>query len=182
MRLTAFQITLFCLLVPLSALSLDLGKYEEQCSSIGFKPKTTAFGDCVLELRSRDLGKAKSIGSINDSGDGTPEHATCQRYGFVSGTTEYAQCRMQIDLAKTQAMEQRRQYEEQQAAQQRARDRAKGEAALLLGLGMMSGQQPRQPFGVSNTLQPLPPINRTYNLPGGKFMTCNTLGLVTNCQ
>ena len=178
MRFAVVKVILLSCIFPNTVLGLDLGAYEAKCASIGFKPKTPAFGECVLELRSRDSGTSRF--SSNDVGDGSSEHLTCRRYGFVTGTTDYAQCRMQIDLAKSQAMEQRRQYEDQLAAQERAKDRARGEAALLLGLGMMAGQQ-RPPPRFSN-VEPVPPINRIYNLPGGRFMTCNTVGMVTNCQ
>lgn len=35
----------------------DLSSYEKTCSEIGFKPKTPDYGDCVLELRSRETKK-----------------------------------------------------------------------------------------------------------------------------
>lgn len=111
-----------------NALALDLTAYESQCSEIGFKRKTPAFGECVLELKSRESGSERV--SANSQGDGSAEHSTCARYGFRAGSTEYAQCRMQIDLAKSQAQEQQRQYERQAASRQEEKNRAKGEAAL----------------------------------------------------
>jgi len=179
MRYAVVQVILFGVFYCLPATALDLQKYEELCSSIGFKQKTPAFGECVLELRAREAKSSK--GRADELGDGSVDHATCRKYGFISGSAEYSQCRMQIDLARAQALDQKRQYEEQVAAQQRARERAKGEAALLMGLGMLAGQQRPSTSGF-NAIEPLPPINRIYNLPGGKFMTCNTLGMVTNCQ
>jgi hypothetical protein len=176
MRLTTFKMIFLTLVSSTAALGMDLGKYEEQCADIGFKKKTQAFGECVLELKSRGESAA-----VNNQGNGAVDHATCIRYGFRTSTSEYAQCRMQIDLARSQAQEQQAQYERQFAEQQRAKERARGEAALLLGLGMMAGQ-PRAPvMNGFNNFTP-PPINRIYNLPGGKFMTCNTVGMVTNCQ
>lgn len=165
-----------------SAQALDLSRYENMCADIGFKRKTPAFGECVLELRSKDVVEkpAPLITSNSNIVDQSPDHATCSRYGFTSGTTEYAQCRMQIDLARKQAIEQQRQYEEQLAAQKKAKDRARGEAAFLMGLGMMSGQVPGAGFN-NNFLTP-PPAMRVYNLPGGKSMTCSTMGAFTNCN
>ena len=165
-----------------SAQALDLSKYENMCTDIGFKRKTPAFGECVLELRARDaVEKPNPVANNNNNvGDQSPDHATCTRYGFTADTTDYAQCRMQIDLARKQAVEQQRQYEEQLAAQKKAKDRARGEAALLMGLGMMSGQVPAAGFN-SNSLTP-PPSMRVYNLPGGKSMTCSTMGAFTNCN
>ena len=119
---------------------------------------------------------------IKRDGDGSTDDILCKKYGFKLQTNGYAQCRMQIELAKSQAQEQQRQYESQVAEQEKARERAKGEALLMLGLGMMSGgsQRPssRSQF---NTIEP-PQMDRIYNLPGGKFMRCSTLGMVTNCQ
>jgi hypothetical protein len=171
----------FLLLIPsTSVLALDLTSYESQCAEIGFKRKTPAFGECVLELRSRETTSSKL--RQNSLGDGSADHSTCARYGFSTGTTEYAQCRMQIDLAKSQAQEQQRQYERQVAEQEKAKERAKGEAALFLGLSMMAGGGQRPSGGNSfNNISP-PPSNRIYNLPGGKSMSCNTMGLVTSCQ
>lgn len=159
--------------------ALDLSTYENQCADIGFKPKTQPFGECVLELRERErVGVRLPIRAVTQ-GDGSPDHSTCNRYGFIAGTNEYAQCRMQIDVARAQAQEQQRNYEIQAAEQRRARDKAQGEAMLMLGLGMMGGGRPSvkpQP-----TLEP-PSPTRMYNLPGGKFMTCRTMGSVTNCM
>jgi hypothetical protein len=183
MRSSTYKIIFICLIWCHCAYAADLSAYENQCAEIGFKRKTPAFGDCVLELHSRGSPAPKTQNSnANLSGDGSPDHATCSKYGFRVGTTEYAQCRMQIDLARNQAQEQQRQYEEQIAAQQKAKDKAKGEAALLLGLGMMAGGGQRQPiYNNFNALQP-PQMDRIYNLPGGKFMRCSTMGMVTNCN
>jgi hypothetical protein len=181
MRAAINQVIFLLFLSSTHVLALDLTAYESQCAEIGFKRKTVAFGECVLELKSRESTTARA--SANSQGDGSADHSTCVRYGFGVGTTEYAQCRMQIDLAKSQAQEQQRQYERQVAEQQKAKDRAKGEAAFLMGLSMMAGGGQRQPGGNSfNNIPPPPAINQIYNLPGGKFMTCNTMGRVTNCQ
>ena len=183
MRTSTYKIIFICLAWCHFAFATDLSVYENQCAEIGFKRKTSAFGDCVLELHARGSSLQKATSSATpSSGDGSPDHVTCFKYGFRVGTTEYAQCRMQIDLARTQAQEQQRQYEEQIAAQQKAKDKAKGEAALLLGLGMMAGSGQRQPINNNfNALQP-PQMDRIYNLPGGKFMRCSTMGMVTNCN
>jgi hypothetical protein len=34
----------------------ELNAYKATCKDIGFKPKTPAFGDCVLELKKRSSG------------------------------------------------------------------------------------------------------------------------------
>jgi hypothetical protein len=41
----------------------DLSSFEKTCTEIGFKPKTPDYGDCVLELRSRELKKVNKAKS-----------------------------------------------------------------------------------------------------------------------
>ncbi len=161
--------------------ALETSSEERTCAEIGFKRKTEAFGNCVLDLLER--GKSSSIAS-ND-----PDDATCKKYGFRSGTSDYAKCRQQIDMAKQQANQDRIRFEEEQRRyqaqldeQKKQRERAAGMAMLGMGLGMMSGQNPG---GYSNYSPVTPPspqsMNRTYMLPGGKIMNCSTTGNITNC-
>lgn len=181
MRSTVVKVAFSAFSLSQAVFALDLSAYENQCADIGFKRKTPPFGECVLELRARGATIARSPANAASQGDGTPDHSTCSRYGFNAGTTEYAQCRMQIDVARSQAQDQQRQYEAQVAEQQKAKEKAKGEALLMLGLGMMAGGGQRPSSSNFNTIQP-PQMDRIYNLPGGKFMRCSTLGMVTNCQ
>ena len=173
------------------AFALDLTKHEQTCSEIGFKPKTPAFGECVLELHGRDSktnsskpSQANSTQTVtpqqNARGDGTTDHTTCAKYGFQAGTTEYSQCRMQIDTARKQAEEQERQYQEQVDAQARAKEKAQGEALFLFGMGLLSGAQPNAQSSNLPFIQP-PRTRHTYTLPNGKMMTCTTNGGFTNC-
>jgi hypothetical protein len=182
MRSTVVKVAFIAFSLSQAVFALDLSAYENQCADIGFKRKTQPFGECVLELRARGGTSARSPVNAVSQGDGTPDHSTCSRYGFNAGTTEYAQCRMQIDVARSQAEEQQRQYESQVAEQNKAKEKAKGEALLMLGLGMMAGGGQRQTNNSNfNIIQP-PQMDRIYNLPGGKFMRCSTMGMVTNCQ
>jgi hypothetical protein len=185
MRSTTYQITATLLMLCSQAIALDLTNYENACAEIGFKKKTPAFGECVLELHSREgktaPAKQKQAQNAIGHGDGTPDHATCAKYGFQAGTTEYSQCRMQIDTARTQARQQQNEYEQQLAAQKKAKEEAQGEALFLLGMGMLSGSAPKRSNNNNSFIQP-PQPDRIYNLPGGKFMRCSTLGMVTNCQ
>jgi hypothetical protein len=92
----------------------ELGHYKKMCGQIGFAERTEAFGECVLELRKRDVSTEERIASPNSAepiGDGTPDDATCAGYGFRVGTTEYAACRQQIDVARSQAEQLQQQYE-----------------------------------------------------------------------
>jgi hypothetical protein len=172
--------------VAVNASGLDLSGYEAICSDLGFTFKTQRHGECVLELYSRSKSATPTQstsshpGSALSRGDGSPDDATCVKYGFQRVGAEYAQCRMQIDLARNQALEQQRQYEAQLIERQREQEKARGAALLLHGLNTMSGGRRSPP----STMLPLAPPNSTriYNLPGGKFMTCSTMGTVTNCM
>ena len=184
MRSSTYQIAATFLMLGSQAMALDLTNYENTCTEIGFKKKTPAFGECVLELHSREVKtapvKQKQAQTAISQGDGTPDHATCAKYGFQAGTTEYSQCRMQIDTARKQAEEQERQYQDQLSAQARAKEKAQGEAIFLLGMGLLSGAKPNAQSNNLPFIQP-PKRNHTYTLPNGKMMTCNTNGSFTNC-
>ena len=175
-----FASTLLAITHCTFAETLDFTRYEDKCADIGFERRTPSFGGCVLELREREKTQKQMPPLANSGGDGSPEDATCSRYGFVSGTAEYAQCRMQIDFAKNEMQERQRRYEEQLAERKRAKDRARGQAMLMLGLGMMGGNT-HTPTSNANNFTPPPPM-QIYNLPGGRSMTCSTMGAFTNCR
>jgi len=89
-------------------------------------------------------------------GDGTPDDATCQRYGYKPNQSDYAGCRLQLDQMKQQAEYQQRQYElqlqqyqQQQVAyeaqvqaQEKERQRRKWEMIGRLGAGMANSTSP----------------------------------------
>ncbi len=172
---------LFLLISPYS-FAIDTSKEEATCVDIGFKRKTPAFANCVLELVERS-------GVSNAASQNDPDDATCRKYGFNPRTNEYATCRLQIDQAKRDAQRQQAQYNEQQRQyqaqldeQKKQRNQAQGMALMQMGAGISSGAyNSRNGYG---TL-PIPPAPidapRTYVLPGGKAMTCTTTGTVTNC-
>ena len=187
MRTPVNKIIFLLSVYMIEANALDLTNYESTCSEIGFKRKTPAFGECVLELHDRESKKSSSsqktskpVSASVTQGDGTPDHATCAKYGFQANTNEYAQCRMQIDTARKQAEEQERQYQEQVAAQARAKEKAQGEALFLFGMGLLSGAQPNAQSSNLPFIQP-PRTRHTYTLPNGTMMTCTTKGGFTNC-
>lgn len=77
--------------------ALEEAKLE--CRSLGFAEKTEKYGSCVLELsrRAEDV-RAVNPDPVDDANH--PDAAACQRYGYRRGSTGYADCRMQLDLAK----------------------------------------------------------------------------------
>jgi hypothetical protein len=185
------KLLFFCIIAG-NVFALDTSVEEKTCSEIGFKRKTEAFGNCVLELFQRKGGQdarnqSQTAGQAPISND--PDDATCRKYGFKAGTNEYAQCKQQIAQAKQDAQRQQAQYEAQQRQyqaqlieQKRQRETAASMALLNMGLGMMAGGSPQTNFGPP-PVAPQPPanLNRTYILPGGRMMNCNTTGSITNC-
>ena len=195
MRVTFIKL-INSLLVSLSifgyAYALDTSEEEKICVEIGFKRKTESFGNCVLELVQRKGYQSNRQSSQTTSQSfisNDPDDATCRKYGFRAGTNEYAQCRQQIDQARQDAQRQQAQYEAQQRQyqaqlneQKRQREAAASMALLNMGLGMMAGGSPATNFLPPPVApQPPPNLNRTYILPGGRMMTCNTTGAITNC-
>jgi len=186
MRTATLKIIYFFTLLGLAGQvnAIQTGDEEKICSDIGFKKKTEAFGRCVLELLERNNTSSAKANQAPQSND--PDDATCKKYGFRSGSNEYATCRLQIDQARqdaqrqqAQLQQQQRQYEEQLEAQRDARSRAAGLALLNLGLGTMAGGN----LPGTAPVAPVPPqnFNRTYTLPGGRIMNCTTTGTMTNC-
>jgi hypothetical protein len=182
-------VLLFCVGL---AHALDTSEQEKACLDIGFKKKTPAFANCVLELMDRQ-GSGNSASNSNNQtySSNDPDDATCQKYGFKPRTNEYANCRQQIDIAKQQAQqqlaqyeEQKRQYDAQMAEYKKRRETAANLALMQCGLNMMSTGNCS---GVRNVgpapIAPMAPSYgpRTYYLPGNRVMTCTTSGNITNC-
>ncbi len=196
-----------CLLIPSIAMAKDLDAYGAECKEIGFKPKTPAYGDCVLELRKRDLGntpiQSKATITTNTpsqaKGDDSTEDIACQRYGFRPQTDAYGQCRMQLDNTKKQMQAQQSQYEEQkriydqqQAQYEREKSRQKGLALLRYGSALASGTSPYFSDNVANAnsqvfgTAPPPPRNTiqtyTIRLPNSKTMNCTYINNNMDCH
>lgn len=119
----------------------DTANEEQTCKEIGFRPKTIAFGDCVLELLSRREGssgnasspvsrppthsiapqKTQYVAANTDQAidaNLTPNGRTCSNYGFKPKSVEFGQCLLQLDEAQRQAQLQQQQYNLQLAQYQ----------------------------------------------------------------
>jgi len=169
-----YMLILLLLVNATTSIAIDTSEQEKACSEIGFKKKTEAFANCVLELVSRESSNAP----INPN---DPDEATCRRYGFKPQTNEYASCRQQIDQARIQARQQQAQYQQQLDAYNKQKSQAAGLAMMGMGLGMLSNNS----SGSSGYGSPPPPPQmgpRTYMLPGNKMMTCTTTGNITSCN
>ena len=198
-----FLLIVFC--PPVFA--LDLSVYENQCSEIGFKKKTPAFGECVLELHSRGVPLQKASNSTQaNTGDGTNEHKTCTKFGLVTGTNQYSECRLKIDIAKKEQaqrqaayeaeqqryQEEQRRYEAQVAEYEKEKERQKGLALMRFGAALAGGTSSsfaenfgnagRQSLGIAPTPPTRPQIqNFTITNPAGRMTNCTVVGNNINC-
>lgn len=116
---------------------------EKICKNIGFRPKTEAFGSCVLELVDRDIPTSTASTSSTAKSTSTqasskrspvavkaatrevapsvplsPNEQTCANYSFKKGTQAFGQCLMQLDQIQQQAMLAERQHQLQLAQYQ----------------------------------------------------------------
>jgi hypothetical protein len=189
-------VSIFLLLnVNTFVFAIDTSKEEKTCNEIGFKRKTEAFANCVLELVQRN-NSSQSVRSSQPSqiSSGNPDDITCNNYGFKTGTNDFAQCKLQINTARQQAQlqqqqyeQQKRQYDEQQAkiaSDKEKQDRRKAaEVFLRYGSGQsvtnaIADTAAGKPFPQT---RPQPPQQTSIMLPGGKMVHCETVGNVTNC-
>ena len=141
---------------------------EKICKNIGFRPKTEAFGSCVLELVDRDIptptasksSAAKStsaqasskrspvavkaaIREVAPSVPLSPNEQTCVNYSFKRGTQAFGQCLMQLDQIQQQAMLAERQHQLQLAQyQQQVKKDEFWSAVGRMGAGMANSTSP----------------------------------------
>lgn len=212
-----------------AAICADLSGYEATCLDLGFKKRTPAFGECVLELDRRSTDQQKQAERQRDEqqrqlqesqrqaqeqqrqqqerqrvseaakqGDGSPDHQTCYRYGFQSGTTPYAECRMKIDMARRDIEQKQaayetdgRRYQEQVAAYEKEKERQKSRKLLEFGARLMGGTSPNFATNVGNAgagtmgIAPIAPQqpsieNYTITMPGGRLTNCTYIPATRN--
>lgn len=182
----AVKIIFFTFALVTAANATDLSSYEAICKDIGFKKKTEAFGECVLELAEREQSSKSSQPTSADD-------QTCQKYGFKPKTQAFAECKFKLDMGKkesAQAQEkyarEKAEYDRQVAAMQREQEKARAMKQLELGLRMMGGQSPVNAINSVGTNAPIAPsipspINQTITTPSGRMINCTTIGNNTNC-
>jgi hypothetical protein len=171
-------------LVPTQNSSDEISTTNEEntCLKVGFKIKTEAFGNCVLELLSRKNDESLTLNE--------DEHL-CVSYGFRMGSENFASCRLQMAQARWQASQQQIQYEEQKKQYENqmefARNKARQENArrtLDLSLRLLNGQSPTDALlgaGSGVPIAPKLPPPQTIILPGGRLITCDSQINVTTC-
>jgi len=198
MRTKVIQIILGAIYLPIGThlYAIDTSAEEKTCAEIGFKPKTEKFASCVIELYER----SKNISNPAQTNASDPDDAACQKYGFKRGTTPYAECRQQIDLARTsfqQRLEEHNaqlaRYEEEKKRYEKAvedeRRRRMSAAMMVYGLGLASGMRPDEASARALGIQPpqrprIHPELETYQhritLPNGNVMNCRQNGTNPN--
>lgn len=212
MRTSIVKIVLLaCFLLTCGYSVAGLAEHEVTCSELGFKKKTQAYGECVLELDQREsAGRIQSIKQsqqqAQQKGDGTNEHQMCVKFGFTVGSAPYSDCRLKIDIAKREQaqrqaayeieqqryQEEQRRYEAQVAEYERQKEKQKGEAMMRFGLALMGGTSPyasenfanaaRQSLGMAPTPPTRPQIqNFTITSPAGRMTNCTMVGNNINC-
>lgn len=224
MRTSTIKAIAFVLLFMLSLhATARLSAYEATCAELGFKKRTQAYGECVLELdrrkmilREQETTDQQEIIKRQDHaakqqlqfyGDGSIEHKTCNRFGFVVGTTSYSDCRLKIDIAKREQAqkeaayqlemrryeEEKRRYEANAAEFEREKERQKGAAMMRFGLALMGGTSPHLSENLANAGRQsmgMPPIaptrpliqNFTITGPDRRMTNCSVLGNNINCH
>jgi hypothetical protein len=191
MRASTLQVIIFAIVAYAGGVgAVDLAAHEKTCAELGFKKRTPAFGECVLELDTRTTANEKTSGirlqaeaeqdarnraaieqkaqqdAVAMRGDGTPDHDTCRRYGFTPQTPDYAQCRLKVDQFRQQSRAQDQEYQARQQeyqSQLAAQQRAKEsrQGEALLRLGLgMMGGSTRS-AAPAPTATPEPPLQRS---------------------
>jgi len=136
--------------------------------------------------------KPKPVPLVVVQGDGTPDDATCQRYGYKPNQGDYAGCRLQLDQARQTAAREQERYNaelaryqqqvaelERQQRQDRAMRQFEGAMRLLAGQGAGGS-------GSTNYQAPPPPqaptTYQTIRLPNGSQVYCTVTGSYTTCN
>ena len=194
-----------------NAFAAGLADHEKTCAELGFKKRTPAYGECVLELDRRATDAQTQIDrqasqQAQQRGDGTPDHQTCARFGFVVGTAAYSDCRLKIDIAKQdQAQRQaafdseqlryereKQRYDEQLAAQAAEKERQGYLGLMRFGLAMMGGTSPYASENVAAAARgsigaaPVPPTRpqiQSFSITdrSGRRTNCTAIGNNINC-
>jgi hypothetical protein len=206
LKIIVFIGIIFALPLPV-AVAADLESFQSLCKSIGFKPGTVDFGECVLELdrRAKAIPKSEPAKEVV-KGDGTPDDLTCGRYGFKVGSDKYADCRLKLDMARRdfereqrEYLAKQRKYEQQLAAIQAEAERKRqsdnqrywacvGDCGSYSGstmVGCMS-QCKAQITGSAYRPRPEPPgapapFRQRYVI-NGQTITCREFGTVITCE
>ncbi len=168
----------------------ELDSYKATCKDIGFKPKTPAFGDCVLELRKR--GQAGETQQEQQSSRSAVTSQAKSKESYEDQATEYFR-RQQEEFQRRNDEEyarrlaeyerQKAEYDARLAALEKEKERQKGLKLLELGLRMSAGQSARDASMATAGMMPIPPSmpnnnsframeNYRITTPSGSLINC----------
>ena len=181
------------------------------CKSTRLEPTTPKYLTCrknfdeaeelvrVTEIqRQRTEDETKKANEQAKAGDGTQEHQVCFKFGFVFGSSGYADCRLKLEVNLRDAAQRQIAYEAEQrrfqaqlAAAEKEKERQKSLGLLRFGLALMGGTSPNfsdnvksanQSMGWTPTAAPPPPQMQPFmiNTPKG-LTTCTVVGNMYNC-
>lgn len=181
---------LFLLLSIPTVWADDLDTYKATCKEIGFKPKTPAFGDCVLELRKRGQTGSPQVQQTS------PSQVTSQaksKESYEEQATEFFrkqeqeyQRRADEDYARRTAEYERQKtdYDARVAALEREKERQKGLKLMELGLRMGAGQSARDASMATAGMAPMPPSPPSNNSfrPMENYRITSPSGNSVNCR
>ena len=194
----------FCItftFLPSAILANDFLSYENTCKEIGFKPKTPDYGDCVLELRKRDLNKgeakprsarpkASSPQEKTHSLPYSPQNEVNQQYEAEANDFFRQQKVLydkQMELYQVQQAEFARQKNEHDAMVAAAEEKERKEKSmrqLEMGLRMLAGESVQDAAMGAARIPPLrvaPPSMPRMQLQENYRITTPNGGLV-NCR
>jgi len=137
-------------------------------------------------------GKSKA-----GQGDGSPDDALCQKYGFTVNTQLYAECRMKIDIAKNEARQRQAlydaemaRYNAQVAEYEKQKKREESDRLIRFGLALMGGTSPNFSENLNNAnravngLPPVAPQVQNFNIitPRGGLTSCTIVSNNVICN
>ena len=184
------------MLITSSLVANDFLSYESTCKEIGFKPKTPDYGDCVLELRKRDLNKRevkpRSVspkGSIPQENNYSSPKVTSNQYEAEANDFFRQQQVLydkQMELYQAQQAEYARQKNEHDAMVAAAAEKErkeKGMRQLEMGLRMLAGESVQDaamgaaripPLRVAPPSMPRMQFQENYRIttPNGGLVNC----------
>ena len=179
------------LLFSFSANAEDLSAYKAMCEEIGFKPKTTNFGNCVLKLRKKNLNKESSQETTKSYQNNTQEQQQIKNISNdlnrlkqqhqALAQRQFEATQRHNALLERQYNQQMAVYEQQKRKAEAERKRRQNNALMELGLRMMKGQTFTDSARATAGMEPIKPpaqptlkFNEQYRvfLPNGSPFTC----------
>lgn len=171
--------------------SYSLGEFKKECADLGFKSKTPAFGNCVLELRRGGVAN-----SSQEAQKASPTQITVQAKStanyeeeateFYRRKEEEYQRRNNEEYARRVAEYERQKadYDARVAEAESEKERQKGLKLLELGLRMSAGQSIGDASIATAGMAPLRPLmpNNNSFRPSENYRITTPSGGLINCR